>query len=90
MTLTAGDGAWSGLRSFESSDGPLEEPAMAASDNEIVVAWQEDGRRRVGLSWTEGFGGEECLARRQHYGEVVGTPSTGRAAFGSRLSRRLT
>ena len=35
------------------------------------MAWQEDGRRERELAWTEGFGGEECLRRRDHYGEVV-------------------
>ena len=35
------------------------------------MAWQEDGRRERELAWTEGFGGEECVRRRDHYGEVV-------------------
>jgi hypothetical protein len=66
-----GDSGWEGFFTFQGADGPLEEPAVAGGDGEVLVAWQEDGRRARGLSWTEGFGGEECLSRREHYGEVV-------------------
>ncbi|HXY45705.1 MAG TPA: DUF3604 domain-containing protein [Acidimicrobiales bacterium] len=62
---------WEGRFFFQGGDGPLEEPAVAGGQSDVLVAWQEDGRRARGLTWTEGFGGEECLRRRQHYGEVV-------------------
>jgi hypothetical protein len=52
-------------------DGPLEELAVAPSGGQAVVAWQQDGRKKRQLAWSEGFGGEECLARREHYGEVI-------------------
>jgi hypothetical protein len=66
-----GASGWEGFFTFRGADGPLEEPAVAGAADEILVAWQEDGRRHRDLSWTEGFGGEECLRRREHYGEVV-------------------
>jgi Protein of unknown function (DUF3604) len=65
------NGNWEGFDTFVGADGPLEEPAVATGEAEVLVSWQEDGRRERGLTWTEGFGGEECLARREHYGEVV-------------------
>lgn len=64
-------GSWGGLTAFEGGDGPLEEPSIAAQGEDILLAWQSDGRRERQLSWTEGFGGEECLALRDHYGAVV-------------------
>lgn len=62
---------WGGLTVFASGDGPLEEPSVSSVGDEIHLAWQSDGRRERQLSWTEGFGGEECLKLRDHYGEVV-------------------
>jgi hypothetical protein len=64
-------GGWEGFFTFGGADGPLEEAAVAGGDGEVLVGWQEDGRRARELAWTEGFGGEECLKRRLHYGEVV-------------------
>ena len=66
-----GSSGWSRLTTFDHADGPLEEPAVAAAGQDLVMAWQEDGRRERELAWTEGFGGEECVRRRDHYGEVV-------------------
>lgn len=66
-----GPSGWGRPTTFDEADGPLEEPGLVASGDEVVVCWQEDGRRDRELAWTEGFGGEECLARREHYGEVV-------------------
>ncbi|MGH9302817.1 MAG: DUF3604 domain-containing protein [Acidimicrobiales bacterium] len=65
------ESGWGHLSTFDHSDGPLEEPAVASSGAEALVCWQEDGRKERALEWTEGFGGEECLARREHYGEAV-------------------
>ncbi len=62
---------WGNLTTFDETDGPLEEPAVAAREDGVVASWQQDGRQARGLAWTEGFGGEECLALREHYGEVV-------------------
>lgn len=66
-----GPAGWEALSTFDEADGPLEEPGIVAAGEEVVVCWQEDGRRDRELEWTEGFGGEECLRRRDHYGEVV-------------------
>lgn len=66
-----GPSGWGGLTAFDHADGPLEEPALAAGSSGAVAAWQQDGRRERELSWTEGFGGEECIRLREHYGEVV-------------------
>jgi hypothetical protein len=66
-----GPAGWGHLTTFDHPDGPLEEPAVAANGADAVVSWQQDGRKDRQLEWTEGFGGEECLARREHYGEVV-------------------
>lgn len=66
-----GASGWEGFFRFQGADGPLEEPAVAGGDGEVLVAWQEDGRRGRALSWSEGFGGEECVRRREHYGEAV-------------------
>ncbi len=62
---------WGSFTTFDNPDGPLEEPAVAAHRDGVVVSWQEDGRRERELAWTEGFGGEECIRLREHYGEVV-------------------
>jgi hypothetical protein len=62
---------WGHLTTFDEPDGPLEEPAVASTAAGVVVSWQQDGRRERQLAWTEGFGGEECSARREHYGEAV-------------------
>ena len=66
-----GGSGWGNLTSFDHADGPLEEPGLTAGGSEVVVCWQSDGRKERELSWTEGFGGEECLRRREHYGEVI-------------------
>ncbi|MDA8063300.1 MAG: DUF3604 domain-containing protein [Actinomycetota bacterium] len=66
-----GPGGWCAPTTFDEADGPLEEPGLVAAGDGVVACWQEDGRRDRELTWTEGFGGEECLARRDHYGEVV-------------------
>ena len=80
----AGAAGWGSLTTFDEPDGPLEEPAVAASGGGVVLAWQQDGRRQRQLSWTEGFGGEECLALREHYGEVIwhSLHTGGRIRFG--------
>lgn len=66
-----GTGGWGGLTTFDHADGPLEEAAVVADGDQLALAWQEDGRKGRELAWTEGFGGEECIRRREHYGEVV-------------------
>lgn len=66
-----GNGRWEGFNTFVGADGPLEEAAVVAGEDDLLVSWQEDGRRERGLTWTEGFGGEQCLRLREHYGEVV-------------------
>ncbi len=66
-----GPSGWGHLTTFDHPDGPLEEPAIAASGTDAVVSWQQDGRKDRQVGWTEGFGGQECVARREHYGEVV-------------------
>jgi Protein of unknown function (DUF3604) len=66
-----GPSGWGSLTTFDEPDGPLEELAVAPGGGAAVVAWQQDGRKRRQLAWSEGFGGEECLARREHYGEVI-------------------
>ncbi|MGH9292336.1 MAG: DUF3604 domain-containing protein, partial [Acidimicrobiales bacterium] len=66
-----GPQGWGDLTTFAEADGPLEEPAIAPGERGAVVCFQQDGRKERALSWTEGFGGEECLARREHYGEAV-------------------
>lgn len=66
-----GPAGWGRPTTFDEADGPLEEPGLISAGDEMIACWQEDGRRDRELSWTEGFGGEECLARREHYGEVV-------------------
>lgn len=70
LSWHGGDG-WGRPTTFDEADGPLEEPGLVVSGDDVVACWQEDGRRDRELAWTEGFGGEECLARREHYGEVV-------------------
>jgi hypothetical protein len=84
----AGASGWGSLTTFDEPDGPLEEPAVAASGGEAVIAWQQDGRRQRQLSWSEGFGGEECLARREHYGEAIwhSVHTGGRIRFGRAAS----
>ncbi len=62
---------WGPLRTFEASDGGVEEAAVAASPGGAIVAWQSDGRRERALDWTEGFGGSACPHLHDHYGEVV-------------------
>ncbi len=66
-----GPNGWGNLTSFDEADGPLEEPSATTCGRDLVVAWQEDGRKSRELRWSEGFGGEECVRRRDHYGEVV-------------------
>ncbi|MHB8506207.1 MAG: DUF3604 domain-containing protein, partial [Acidimicrobiales bacterium] len=66
-----GPGGWGGLTTFDHADGPLEEPGVTVDGADLVATWQEDGRKERELDWTEGFGGEECTRRRDHYGEVV-------------------
>jgi hypothetical protein len=66
-----GRSGWGAVTGFDEADGPAEEPALAGSDGDVVACWQQDGRKKRQLAWTEGFGGQECLARRDHYGEVV-------------------
>jgi hypothetical protein len=63
--------SWRGPFVCASSDGPLEEVALAAADDSVLVAWKTDGRREAALSWEEGFGGLERPELREHYGEVV-------------------
>lgn len=72
-----GPAGWSGPRLLTPSDGPPEEPALAAGPDGILVAWQSDSRRSRMLEWTEGWGGSECPFRSEHYGEVVWHELTG-------------
>ncbi|HVR31311.1 MAG TPA: DUF3604 domain-containing protein [Acidimicrobiia bacterium] len=62
---------WDPPSTLEPSDGGLEEPAIAAGTNDVVVAWTSDGRASINASWADGFGGLECPDLREHYGEVV-------------------
>jgi hypothetical protein len=66
-----GDGGWGPLRTFEHSDGGVEEVAVTAGPGGATLAWQADGRRAVALDWTEGFGGRACLELADHLGEVA-------------------
>lgn len=66
-----GPSGWEGPRTFDDSDGPLEEVPLEWTAAGAAACWQEDGRRARSLEWTEGFGGLECLELREHYGEVV-------------------
>jgi Protein of unknown function (DUF3604) len=66
-----GPAGWGALTTFDAADGPLEEPALAAAGGGVLACWQQDGRKERQLAWTEGFGGEECPALREHYGEAV-------------------
>ena len=70
-TQTLGPGGWSAPATYAGSDCTLEEPAIAASGDGAVIAWQTDGRLRRGLEWTEGFGGRECPFLLEHQGEVI-------------------
>jgi hypothetical protein len=56
---------------FSDSDGTAEEPDIAGGIDGAMVVWQHDGRREKALTWTEGFGGRECLHLKEHYGNVV-------------------
>ncbi len=66
-----GASGWGGLTTFAEADGPLEEVAIAASREGVLVAWKHDGRRARSLEWSEGFGGTERDDLRSHYGEVI-------------------
>lgn len=66
-----GSDGWEAPSTFESSDAGLEEPAVAASEHGLLVAWTVDGRAARNADWTDGFGGLECPDLREHYGEVV-------------------
>jgi Protein of unknown function (DUF3604) len=66
-----GRDGWSPPVSYTGSDGTLEEPSIAAHGDDAVVTWQADGRLRLGLEWTEGFGGRECPFLLEHQGGVI-------------------
>lgn len=65
------EGAWRGPLVCASSDGPLEEVALAGAGGSVLVAWKTDGRRESALAWEDGFGGLERPELREHYGEVI-------------------
>lgn len=62
---------WSAPVTYQGSDATLEEPALAAAGERVVLTWQTDGRLGRGLAWTEGFGGRECPFLLEHQGEVI-------------------
>lgn len=68
---TLGPDGWAPPVTYAASDGALEEPAVAAIGDGVLVAWQADGRLQRGLEWTEGFGGRECPFLLEHQGEVI-------------------
>jgi hypothetical protein len=68
---TLGPDGWSKPTTFADSDGTLEEVAIAAVDEGILLTWQTDGRLERSLTWTEGFGGRECPKLLEHLGSVV-------------------
>lgn len=68
---TLGPGGWSKPVTFSNSDGTLEEVAVAAVADGVLLAWQTDGRLDRSLTWTEGFGGRECPKLLEHLGSVV-------------------
>ena len=68
---TLGPSGWAKPITFANSDGTLEEVALAATAEGVVVSWQTDGRLERSLTWTEGFGGRECATLLEHLGSVV-------------------
>lgn len=62
---------WSRPVTYSGSDGTLEEVGVAATADGLVVAAQSDARLAKALTWTEGFGGRECIYLTDHQGEVI-------------------
>lgn len=53
------------------SDGGMEEPAVAATDQGVLVAATTDARRQHALTWTDGFGGQRRVELAEHVGDIA-------------------
>lgn len=85
VVQTLEPGGWTGPVLCGASDGPPLQPAIAGAGDDVMVAWQTDGRKARHVEWESGFGGRECPHLREHYGEVVwhGLVGPGQVMWGS-------